>query len=240
MRHLPFATIAFPVILISLVASSLPAHAGVIQLASRADLGRHTVTVFHTSTDDLLPSPHVVTTSNNTLSFTLAVGDWRRLDEGVNVLSDFSRGTQLLYTNNNNGFDLHGHGSIGGGGSGPAEITFAEAVRGVGFNAEGEVLGFETLTFSAFNDLALLGTLSVSRVNGQHEDDRASFLGVWATDTEVITRLVVSSVVMQGGGAHPDRFFFGPVTYRPVPEPSTTALLCLAVLCVLRKVRYTA
>ena len=240
MRHTPSLTIALPVILFSLAASSLPAHAGAIQLASLADLGRHTVTVFHTSTDDLLPSPHVVTTSNNTLTFTLAVGDWRRLDEGVNVLSDFSRGTQLLYTNNNNGFDLNGQGSIGGGGSGPAEITFAEGVRGVGFNAEGQVLGFETLTFSAFNELTLLGTFSVNRVNGQHENDSASFLGVRATDSDVITRLVVSSVVIQRGEAHPDDFYFGPVTYRPVPEPSTTALLCLAVFFVLRKATRTA
>jgi hypothetical protein len=118
--------------------------------------------------------------------------------------------------------------------------VFAQAVRGVGFSAMSSVIGLETLTFSAFNDLALLGTFSVTRVNGQHENDSASFLGAWATDGDVITRLVVSSVVIQGGGAHPDDFFFGPVTYRSVPEPSTTALLCLAALGILRKAWRTA
>jgi hypothetical protein len=49
--------------------------------------------------------------------------------------------------------------------SGPAEIYFAEGVRAVGFNAQTQLLGFETLTFSLFNDLELLGTFSVSRMS---------------------------------------------------------------------------
>jgi len=218
------------VVALSLVASSVPVHGGVIQLVSPGQLGGNTITVPFSSADDLLPSPYTLPTLDNTLSFLLAVGEWRQLDEGVNVLSDFAPGTRLLYTNNNNGVDLNGQGSIGGGGSGPADIVFAEGVRAVGFRAQTQVLGFETLTFSAFSDLSLLGTFSVSRVNGQDENDSASFLGVRATGTDLITRIVLSGVVTQSGVPHVNDFFFGPVSYSPVPEPPIVVLLGLAVM----------
>ena len=115
----PPTTTGLLVLLASLAASSVTAHADAIQLFSPDQLGSDAVTVFHTDTVDLLPSPHVVSTSDNVLTFILAAGEWRRLDEGVNVVSDFLLGTHLLYTNNNNGLDLNGQGSIGGGGSGP-------------------------------------------------------------------------------------------------------------------------
>lgn len=223
-------------VLLALAASALPAHADVIQVASLQGLNGHITTVRHTQTVDLLPSPLVVSTPDNVVTFSLAAGDWRRLDEGVNVLSDFAPGTHLLYTNNNNGFDLNGQGSIGGGGSGPAEIQFAEGVTGFGFRAEAQVLGFETLTFSVYNDIVLLGTFSVSRLNGQHENGSASFLGAQTTGTDLITRIVVSSNVVQLGD-HPNDFFFGPVSY--VPEPATTALLAVAALAVGRRWRRT-
>jgi hypothetical protein len=211
-------------------AASLPAHADVIQLASPKQLGSSAITVPFTSSIDLLDSPYVVATPDNTLTFELAVGQWRRLDEGVNIISDFLPGTGLLYTNANNGLDLKLQDTVGGGGRGPADIVFAEGVRAVGFNAQTQVLGFETLTFSAFDDLTLLGTFSVSRENGQNQDDSASFLGIRATGAHLITRIALSSVVIQGGIAHEDDFFFGPISYRSVPEPSAIGLLCFAAL----------
>ncbi len=214
-------------IAVGLAMSGAPARASVIQLTSPTQLGPRAVTLSHTATVNLLPSPHVVSTADNVVTFTLAVGDWRRLDEGVNVVSDFSLGTHLLYTNNNNGVDLEGQGSIGGGGSGPVEIAFGRRVRAVGLRAQMGVLGLETLTFSAFDDLTILGTFSVTRVNGQHQDDSASFLGVRATGADAITRLTLDGIVTQGGIPHENDFFFGPVAY--VAEPSTV-LLCLAGL----------
>ena len=221
-------TMTLVAVALNLAASSLPVQADVIQLFSPDQLGNNVTTVSHTSTTDILSSPHVVITADNALTFVLAVGDWRRLDEGVNVVSDFAPGTHLLYTNNNNGQDLTGQGSIGGGGSGPAEIVFAEGVRAVGFKAQSQVLGLETLTFSAYNDLTLLGTFSVTRVIGQQQNDSASFLGVRATGTDVITKIVLSSNVLAPTGPHANDFFFGPISY--VPEPSLVALLSLAAL----------
>jgi len=204
-------------ILASLAASSALLRADAIQLHSPHQLGGHPETIFHEIHIDLLLSPYVVPTSDNVVTFTLAVGEWRRLDEGVNVLSDFLPGTGLLYTNGNNGFDLNGQGSVGGGGSGPVEIEFAEGVRAVGLHAEAMVLGPEVFTFSAYNGPELLGTFTVSRVNGQQEDGSASFLGVRATGKDVITRIVISSVVFQLGVAHENEFAFGPVSYRAAP-----------------------
>lgn len=227
MAHRPSVT-SMLLALVTLATPSATARAGVIQLSSPDQLGANVVTVSHTSTDDLLPSPHVVVTADNVVTFSLAAGDWRRLDEGVNVVSDFAPGTHLLYTNRNNGLDLQGQGSIGGGGSGPAEIAFAAGVRAVGLRAQMQVLGFETLTFSAFNDLTLLGTFTVSRMNGQLQNDSASFLGVRATGGDVITRLTLSGVVTQAGEEHENDFFFGPIAY--APEPSLLMLTCLAGL----------
>jgi len=215
MIHLRTPGINVLLVVVSLAASSAVLHAGAKQLHSPNQLGGHSETIFHEAHIDLLSSPYVVLTSDNVVTFTLAVGEWRRLDEGVNVFSDFLRGTGLLYTNQNNGFDLNGQGSVGGGGSGPVEITFAEGVRAVGFQAQTDVLGGETFTFSAYNDSELLGTFTVSRdPNGQHEDGSASFLGVRATGRDVITRVVVSSVVFQSNLPFENRFFFGPVSYR--------------------------
>jgi hypothetical protein len=182
-------------------------------------------TIVHGERIDLLPSPYVVPTSDNEVTFTLALGEWRRLDEGVNVLSDFAPGTGLLYTNNNNGFDLNGQGSIGGGGSGPVEIAFARGVRAVGFQAQTNVLGVETFTFSAYDDSDLVGTFTVTRVNGQHEDGSASFLGVRTVGNERITRVVISSVVVQAGQPHVNDFSLGPVTYQPGPRGQRIAKL---------------
>lgn len=219
MVHLRTPGITVLLVVVSLVASSALLHAAAIQLDSPNQLGGHPETIFHEVHIDLLPSPYVVLTSDNVVTFTLAVGEWRRLDEGVNILSDFLPGTGLLYTNNNNGVDLNGQGSVGGGGSGPVEIAFVEGVRALGFQAQTDVLGLETFTFSAYNGSELLGTFTVSGVNGQHEDGSPLFLGVRATGRDVITRVIVSSVVFQAGQANENNFFFGPVSYRPAPGP---------------------
>ena len=115
----------------SLTVSNAVLHAAARQLHSLNQLGGHPITIVHDVHIDLLPSPYVVATSDNVVTFTLAEGQWRRADEVVNVLTDFLPGTGLLYTNNNNGFDLNGQGSIGGGGSGPVDVTFEQGVRAV-------------------------------------------------------------------------------------------------------------
>lgn len=217
MFHLRTSACTVLLAFVTSVASNGPLHAAVLQLDSPNQLGGHPETIFHDVPVDLLASPYVVPTFDNVVTFTLATGQWRRLDEGVNVLSDFLPGTGLLYTNNNNGFGLNGQGNVGGGGSGPVEIAFLEGVRAVGLQAETEVLGLETFTISAYNGSELLGTFTVTGVNGQDEDGSALFLGVRATGRDVITRVVISSVVVQAGQTYENNFFFGPVSYRPAP-----------------------
>jgi hypothetical protein len=161
------------------------------------------------------------------VSFSLHTGQWRRLDEGVNVFSDFVPGANLLYTNNNTGCGLQGcgGGTIGGGGSGPADIFFSAGAGAFGLQAQTQVLGDETFTISVYDALTLLGAFDVSGISAQRQDGSALFLGAAATDGDLITRVHITSTVVQGGYSVNDDFFIGPVTFAPVPEPPSSALL---------------
>jgi hypothetical protein len=185
---------------------------------------------FASLTEDFVSNPYVVVAGGQEVIFSLSTGLWRRLDEGVNVLSDFVPGTSLLYTNNNNSCGLHGciGGSIGGGGGGPVDILFSSGVVTVGLQAETQVLGRETFTISAYNDLMQLGTFDISGITGQRQDGSALFLGVAATDGDVITRVHITSTVMQNNFVFRDDFFFGPLTFQWVPEPGSGILSLVA------------
>lgn len=211
------------------------AQAGVIQLTSPRRLaGAGITTAEFTSPQDLLPSPLVLTFPANSVTFTLAMGDWRRADQGVNFFGDFDPGTQLLYTNNNNVLSFDGVTSVGGGGSGPMEIAFAVGVEIVGLRAQTDIIGPEHFTFSLYNGSLLLGTFTADGISGQRADEQfAVLLGAKTTGDDVITRMVISSLAYQGGDVHPNRFAIGPVKFG-VPEPATLALLLVGVASALQ------
>ena len=210
------------------------ASAGLIQLGSPAHLPGPVATVsFGSLTGNFVSNPYVVVAGGQELTFSLNIGLWRRLDEGVNVVSDFVPGTNLLYTDNNNGCGLHGcsGGSIGGGGSGPVDILFSSGVVAVGLQAETQVLGDETFTMSAYNALMHLGTFDISGTAAQRQDGSALFLGAAATDGDVITRVHITSMVVQNNFVVRDDFFFGPLTFpTPVPEPGSGTLSLVAFM----------
>lgn len=215
------------------------ARADLIQLVSPGELtGPGRTTVEYTSTQDLLPSPLVVTFPDNTVTLTLATGQWRRADQSVNFWGDFNPGTRLLYTNNNNFLAFDGVTTVGGGGSGPVQIDFALGVQLAGLRAQTDMPGPEAFTFSAYNGPALLGTFTVNGVSGQRSDEQfLVVLGARATQGDVITRLVISSLAFQGGGVHANRFVMGPVSYGTVPEPAAGTLVVVVMIAAGSRLR---
>jgi hypothetical protein len=226
-----------PFLIAALTALPSVARADAIQLASTELLSARGMTAAkYTSTQDLLPSPLVLTFPDNTLTFTLDNGEWRRADAYVNVFGDFDPGTKLLYTNNNNfkAFDLVT--TVGGGGSGPVDIEFASGVEVVGLRAQTGWTGHETFTFSVYNGPTLLGTFTADGISDHRaNEDFAVLLAAEATGGDVITRLVIRSVAFQNGMELPNDFFLGPLSFgtpeqpATVPEPSTLSLTILGV-----------
>jgi hypothetical protein len=214
-----------------------PAHAAVIQLASMDPLLRPGVSVAeYTSTDDLLPSPLVLTFPENVVTFTLAQGDWRRADQSVNFIGDFDPWTRLLYTNNNGFLGFDGVTTVGGGGSGPVDIEFARGVRIVGLRAQSDVIGPELFTFEVYNGPTLLDTFTAVGESGQRADEQfAVLIGAIAIGDDVITRLVISSLSFQGGEIHPNRFAIGPLRF--VPEPAISLLLTIGLAVLASRLR---
>jgi hypothetical protein len=223
---------------IALVAVTPSAARGAaIQITSSELLsGPGMATLTYTSTQDLLPSPLVLTTIDNTVTFALAQGDWRRANQYVNFFGDFNPGTHLLYTNNNNflGFDLVT--SVGGGGSGPVEIAFSQGVEAVGIRAQTAARGPETFTFSVYNNAIQLGTFTADGISDRRANEEFTvLLAAAATDDDVITRLVISSVVSTTAGTQlTNNFVVGPLTFGtpgqlPVPETSTAILTTIGL-----------
>ena len=207
--------------------AGLPCAAGadVIQLISPPTLKSPRVTTAeYTSTEDLLPSPLVLTFDDNTVTLSLAVGEWRRADQDVNFIGDFNPGTKLLYTNTNNFLAFDGVTTVGGGGRGPVEIEFANGVNLVWLRAQTDIIGPEIFTFSLYDGATLLGTFTADGVSGQRSDEQfAVLLGARARGRDCITRVVISAVGFQGGVSHPNRFAIGPVDFRTRPGRACSA-----------------
>jgi hypothetical protein len=201
-----------------LVLAGLPCAAGadVIQLiAPRTPQSPRVTTAEYTSTEDLLPSPLVLRFEDNTVTFSLAVGEWRRANQSVNFIGDFNPGTKLLYTNNNNFLAFDGVTNVGGGGSGPVEIEFANGVDLVWLRAQTDTIGPEIFTYSVYDGARLLGTFTAEGVSGQRSDERfAVLLVARAGGGDCITRVVISAVAFQGGTSFPNDFAIGPVSFR--------------------------
>ncbi len=208
---------------------SVPGHAGTIQLFSPQELNAAAVTAEYTGdAPAILPSPYTLAAGGISLTFTLAQGDLRRADQGNEIgdmVGNFAPETKLLYTNTNTA------GEIGGGGAGPIEIVFSSGVTEVGFRAQNGFVGPESFFLSVFNGNTLVGDFSVNGISGQLANDTATFLGVRATEGEVITRLIVSGI--SGVPDTPENdFAIGPVSFTPtaIPEPTTIALFGMAGL----------
>lgn len=185
-------------------------HAGAVQLTSASQLSPSGTTISY-------PLTGVVVTSPGGLDPAVGVPNPLVISAGGNTLT-FSKSTGLFVTNSFFGPDTLYTGNAYQQGSGPIIIDFANGVTEAGFMALanfGAVPGF-SFTLTAFNGATALGTFSVATFGSSG----GVFLGVRATDGDVITRLVVNHTI-------PD-FAIGPVTFgtaQPVPEPATLLLL---------------
>jgi hypothetical protein len=197
--------------ILALVAGSLQAYAGSIQIGSSAGLSPTDTTLTFSGVQSTnLGTPVAFSAGGNTLTFSNTNG-FEVVQLGTTYFnSSFPNGTVILY----------GSGYFGSGG--PATISFSNPVGQVGLNVEEFADGPYTITFSAYDGATLLGTYTAS---GSDPDggypSALSFEGVSATGGDMITSLVLSDT-------NGDNLGLGPITYgaaTATPEPGTFGLL---------------
>jgi len=208
--------------------AALSAHAAAIQLFAPADLSpADTTMVYPGAPNTVLPSPLTLAADANTLTLISPFGYFRRSAQGTGFTADFLPNTPLLVPQSSSYLD----------------ITFASGITEAGLQVQtGYVSSFGSETLTAYNGSTTLGSWTISARNNGTGNGTAPFLGVRATDGDLITRLRVSNRV---GGTELDYYFaVGPLTFaaaspQPVPEP-TTILLFVVALLVLRLQRHRA
>ena len=146
------------------------ARADVVQLTAPSQLTPgFSTAVYPEPEGEMLPSPYTLTTFDNTLTYTQAIG-------GVFLRGDLS-GTRLLY----NGAQLTGIFS-------PVTITFNVPVLQVATDLLSNSPGTTTFSVTAFQGATALGTFTVSGSAGT-----PLFFGVRAFNGQQITSLEISS-----------------------------------------------
>lgn len=185
-------------------------RADAVQLTSPSQLSPSDATVTY-------PTTGVVVTSPGGLDPAVGVPNPLVLSAGGNTLT-FSKPAGLFVTNSFFGPNTLYTGNAYQQGGGPITIDFATGVTEAGFLAIPNFSGPPgfSFTLTAFNGATALGTFSVGTF-GMFD---GVFLGVRATNGDVITRLVVNHTISD--------FAIGPVTFgapQAVPEPATLLLL---------------
>jgi len=214
----PLVVYAAAVLSLSIGAAS-PSEAGVIQLTSPSDLSAGATTAALTgATGTFVSEPYVISAGGNTLTYTEAFGDQFFLTDQAFFGGNFDPGTALLMT-----ADAGIQGDFG-----PVTISFATGVTEIGMGAQAGFINFNTFTITAFNGSTSLGSFNVAG------DSFVSFLGVRATEGDVITSLTIEN--------SPENFFVlaAPTFVTPVavPEPATLTMLLSSGLAVLVRRRY--
>jgi hypothetical protein len=200
------------------------ASADIVQLFSPAELnGSDTTAIYTTGADgDHFPSPYVQVAGTNTLTFSDAptVG-FLRVDQGNSWTGAFPNGTRLLW-----GIDSAGGFSYGGSDT----ISFANGVTEAGLQVQQDRPNNTTFTATAFNGVTSFTPITVTVPAGTGAGN-LGFIGFRATGSDVITKIVISSVDSSDTTFNND-FAFGPVTFgiAAVPEPSILVVASLGAL----------
>jgi hypothetical protein len=214
MSRIRLITVTRVTLFVAILATASPSQAALIQLFSPADVSGETF-IYPArpgpGLQPVVPSPFVLAGLSNVLTFMNETGSFIRMDEEPSVPSGggweggpgFPNGTRLLYTGNNVGV-----------GSGPISISFLYPILTFGLLAQHSQEGLGVFNFMVFNGLTLLGSLNMAA-------DQPGFLGARVTDTDVITRIVISGSVL----GDLNNFAIGPVTAQPIPEPAMVLLL---------------
>jgi PEP-CTERM motif len=192
--------------------------AGFIVLSSPAGLssGDATTDPYSGTSGTFYPNPFIATGGGNTLAFTVAGMALSRFDaDGVE--EDFAAGTHLLSTDDASGVA-----------SGPLTIAFTKGVSEFGLMAQSIGFDTETLMYTAYDGSVAIGSYTSPATDNTTGAGTALFLGGQATNSDMITSVVVSSV--SSTEVSTNDFFVGPVTFGPsaVPEPSSLALCGIA------------
>jgi hypothetical protein len=197
--------------------------ASIVQLFTPAALNPGDTTAIYAGNDgDHFASPITLPAGGNTLTFSdLAAAGFLRADQGNTWTGGFANGTKLLW-------DIDSTGSFFGG---PVSIALATGVTELGLLVQQDNPANTTFSVTAFNGATSFGPFTVSVLTGSGGGN-VGFLGFQATGSDVITKIIISSVDSSNTTFNND-FAMGPVTFgspTTVPEPSTLILSGLGAI----------
>jgi hypothetical protein len=209
-----------------LFSGAAPSHAAIIQLLSTGSLNPGDTTVTYPGIDGLtLASGFTISGGGNTVTFSDANSQaFLRADQGNTWTPGAYPNTTKLIWNLNPNTNVSG---------GAVTISFSTPVHEVGLSVQQDdnVSGSTTFSFQGFNGATPSSTFTVVSSNtAGAPNGTLSFIGVGATSTDTISKIVISSSDTGPGLAND--FVLGPVTFSTtatsVPEPSPLLLGGLA------------
>lgn len=113
----------------------------------------------------------VSSTGGNTVKGSIPSGSFQRLDQGYGWAGNFAPNNALLWTQGN---------------PGPLQLTFSQAVRGVGTQIQANLYGSFTTVIEAFNSGGIsLGSFTLPGNSTGSGDNSAIFIGVLSDNADI-------------------------------------------------------
>jgi len=201
---------------------TLGAHAGTISTVNtRAELGANDLVEWGAAGDDtnFVSSPYLRTSTGGLdVTATLSTGFMIYVQDGAAFVGNFTPGEILLDSASSDG---------------PIVITFANAIRGIGFNIQHMNLGAFSgqIDFYGAGDV-LFGSVTQNGTSNFNNDGSAVFLGGMSSARD-ITRIDVSVGLLSGGSGftinQASLLTTNAATPGEIPEPATVTLVSAAL-----------